>query len=141
MEIMTIISLALAFLLLVGFLLGFWRSWQKSLIRFAFIVVSFICAMLFSSKISKFLMGKYVKGLVVSLFGKSIDFEEIAGNCGIRDQLATLLRRKDPNCQIDGRDLGIQYIPHGSIEQLYDYYGISGGKIASSILEGYRSEN
>ena len=80
MEIMTIVSLVLAFLLLVGFLLGFWRSWQKSLVRFGFIVVSFVCAMLFSSKISKFLMGKYVKGLVVSLFGKSIDFEELAGN-------------------------------------------------------------
>ena len=80
MEIMTIVSLVLAFLLLVGFLLGFWRSWQKSLVRFGFIIVSFVCAMLFSSKISKFLMGKYVKGLVVSLFGKSIYFEELAGN-------------------------------------------------------------
>ena len=66
--------------------------------------------------------------------------EEIAGNCGIRDQLATLLRKKDPDCHVDGRDLGIQYIPHGAIDKLYDYYGISAEKIASSILEGYRSE-
>lgn len=66
--------------------------------------------------------------------------EEIAGNCGIRDQLATLIRKKDPACSVDGWDLGIQYIPHGAIDKLYDYYGLSGEKIAESILEGYRSE-
>ena len=66
--------------------------------------------------------------------------EEIAGNCGIRDQLATMLRKKNPGCCVDGWDLGNQYIPHGSMDKLYDYYGLSGEKIASSILEGYRNE-
>lgn len=67
--------------------------------------------------------------------------EEIAGNCGIRDQLAALLRKKDPNCCVDGWDLGNRYIPHGSMDKLYDYYGLSGEQIARSVLEGYRSED
>ena len=66
--------------------------------------------------------------------------EEIAGNCGIRDGLATLLRKKDAACCVDGWDLGNRYIPHGALDKLYDYYGLSGEKIASSILEGYRNE-
>jgi len=79
MGLISIVSIALGALLLTGFLLGFWRSWKKSLIRFGFLVVSFIAALLLSSKISKILMSKYVNGLVVSLFGATFDFEEIAG--------------------------------------------------------------
>ena len=66
--------------------------------------------------------------------------EEIAGNCGIRDQLASQLRRMEPNCRVDGMDLGNRYIPHGSLDKLYDYYGLSGERIAGSILEEYRHE-
>ena len=80
MNIMTIISLSLGGLLIVGFLLGFWRSWQKSIVRFGFIILSFILALVFSSKLSKLLMSKYVSGLVVSIFGLTLDFEEIAGS-------------------------------------------------------------
>lgn len=79
MGLISIVSIALGALLLIGFLLGFWRSWKKSLIRFGFLVVSFIAALLLSSKISKILMSKYVSGLVVSLFGATFDFEEIVG--------------------------------------------------------------
>ena len=67
--------------------------------------------------------------------------EEIAGNCGIRESLESLLRKKDPGCHVNGCDLGNQYIPHGSLDKLYDFYGISGEKIADSILEGYCHEN
>ena len=79
MGIMSIISLVFGGLLLIGFLLGFWRSWQKSLIRFGFIMVSFIAALLLSSKVSKVLMSKYVSGMVLSIFGTTIDFESLAG--------------------------------------------------------------
>ena len=67
--------------------------------------------------------------------------EEIAGNCAIRESLAWELRKIDPNCCVDGVDLGNQYIQHGAIEKLYDYYGLSGEKIASAILEVNRGEN
>jgi len=79
MSIMTIVSLSVGGLLVVGLLLGFWRSWQKSIVRFGFIILSFILALIFSSKLSKVLMSKYVSGLVVSIFGLTVDFEEIAG--------------------------------------------------------------
>ena len=79
MEIITIASIALGVLMLVGFFLGILRSWKKSLIRFAFIVGSFLGALLLSSTFSKWLMSRYVNGLVLSIFGKTIDFEELAG--------------------------------------------------------------
>lgn len=80
MNIIVIVSIALAVLLLIGFLFGFWRSWKKSLIRSGFILVSFVVSLFLTSKISKFLMSKYVNGLVVSFFGKTFDFEQIAGS-------------------------------------------------------------
>ena len=80
MEIITIVSVVLGVLLLVGFFLGILRSWKKSLIRFAFIVGSFLGALLLSSTFSKWLMSRYVDGLVLSIFGKTIDFEAIAGD-------------------------------------------------------------
>lgn len=79
MNIITIVSIALGVLLLIGFLLGFWRSWQKSIVRFGFIMLSFILALIFSSKISKLLMSRFVDGLVVSIFGLTLDFESVAG--------------------------------------------------------------
>ena len=80
MGIMSIVSIALAVLLLIGFLLGFLRSWKKSLIRFGFIVFSFVLSLLLTSKISKLLMSKYVNGLVLSIFGMTLDFEDIVGD-------------------------------------------------------------
>ena len=80
MEIITIASISLAVLLVIGILYGLWRSWKKSLIRFGFILVSFFASFLLTSKISKVLMSRYVNGLVVSIFGQTFDFEEIAGN-------------------------------------------------------------
>ena len=87
MEIMTIVSLSLGGLLVVGLLLGFWRSWQKSIVRFGFIMLSFILALIFSSKLSKVLMSKYVSGLVISIFGLTVNFEELAG--GLAGDLLT----------------------------------------------------
>ena len=67
--------------------------------------------------------------------------EEVAGNCGIRESLAAMLRKKDPNCRVQGQDLGCRYVQHGAIDKLYDYYGLSAEKIASAILEDFRCED
>ena len=67
--------------------------------------------------------------------------EETAGNCVIRESLASELRKFDPSCNVDGIDLGNQYIQHGALEKLYDYYGLSGEKIAKAILEVNRGED
>ena len=67
--------------------------------------------------------------------------EEIAGNCGIREHISCLLREANPNYNVDGIDFGTQYIQHGAVDKLYDYYGMSPEKMAQSILEVHRSEN
>ena len=67
--------------------------------------------------------------------------EEVAGNCGIFPQLACGLSVRDNQIRVCGKDLGNQYIRHGALDRLYDYYGLSGDKIAESIMEVTQSEN
>lgn len=79
MGVMSIVSVVLGVLLLVGFLIGFLRNWQKSTIRFGLLAGSFLFAFLFANKVADGLMSKYVDGLVVSIFGQTLDFESIVG--------------------------------------------------------------
>lgn len=67
--------------------------------------------------------------------------EEIAGNCGIREHLSSILHEMDPSYCVNGVDLGNQYIPHGNVEKLYDQYGLSAEKLFKSIMEVHRREN
>lgn len=80
MNLVTIVSIALGVLLLIGFLIGFVRSWKKSLIRCCLLILSFLLAFLLSSKVASLLMDKFVDGLVISIFGLTLDFESIAGD-------------------------------------------------------------
>ena len=67
--------------------------------------------------------------------------EEISGNCGVRDTLAYELAKRGTDVRIDGIDLGNRYIQHGSLDALYDHYGLSGNKIAQYVLEVCQNEN
>lgn len=67
--------------------------------------------------------------------------EEIAGNCGIHEHLSCLLWNKNPALRIKGFDLGNRYIPHGSVDKLYEMCGLSPEKIANTILEVLQNEN
>ena len=67
--------------------------------------------------------------------------EEVAGNCGIHQQLSCMLMGVNPNLKITGLDLGNRYVPHGSVEQLYDLCGLSPEKMAQTILEVLQNEN
>ena len=67
--------------------------------------------------------------------------EEIAGHCGIRTSLAEELKKVCPDICVDGVDLGNCYVQHGSVDKLYDYYGLSAEKIASKVMEVYGGEN
>ena len=67
--------------------------------------------------------------------------EEVAGNCSIREHIASCLKNKNEMFDISGVDLGNQYIPHGAIDKLYDYYGLSPEKLAQTIMEVHSSEN
>ena len=80
MDVINIVSIALGVILLIGILLGIWRSWQKSLIRTGLLIVSLLGALLLSSKIAEILMSQYVDGLVLSIFGMTLDFEAMVGD-------------------------------------------------------------
>ena len=67
--------------------------------------------------------------------------EEISGNCGICAEIAMHLTKEIPNMNVLGVDLGNQYIQHGALDKLYDHYGLSGKKIAESIMEVTQGEN
>lgn len=67
--------------------------------------------------------------------------EEIAGNCGIREHVFSLLQKVDADFRVCGIDLGNRYIQHGAVDVLYDYYGLSAEKLAKSIMEVQNSEN
>ena len=67
--------------------------------------------------------------------------EEIAGNCGIREHIACILKDSGVDYCVSGIDLGNRYIQHGAVDTLYDYYGLSAEKLAQSIKEVHYSEN
>lgn len=67
--------------------------------------------------------------------------EEVAGNCGIHQDLSYKLTEANPNLKIKGFDLGVRYVPHGSIDELYDLCGLSPEKMAETILEVLQNEN
>ena len=80
MNVMTIVSLILGVIIFIGVLFGVIRSWQKSLIRTGLIVLSLVAALLLAPKIASLLMSKYVDGLVLSIFGQTINIESIVGD-------------------------------------------------------------
>lgn len=67
--------------------------------------------------------------------------EEIASNCGIGAHLSCLIRQVYPEYHVDSIDLGNQYVQHGAVEKLRDYYNLSPEKLAQRIMEVQSSEN
>lgn len=61
--------------------------------------------------------------------------EEAAGGCGIREALAWDLQHLKPGIQVDGIDLGRQYVTHGDMTSLYKHYGLDAESIASYVQE------
>ncbi len=76
--IITITTVSVLSLMLIGFLIGFLRNWKKSLIRLGILVVCLVAAIFLSPVIAGAIMGKVVKGMVLTIFGFSVNFEEIA---------------------------------------------------------------
>ena len=67
--------------------------------------------------------------------------EEVSANCGVKEHISYLLKQVDMDFVVSGVDLGNQYVPHGSVEKLYDHYGLSPEKLAQTIMEVHCSEN
>ncbi len=66
--------------------------------------------------------------------------EETAAGSGIREALASQLREVDAACRVTGLDLGKDYVPGGSMKELYHFCGLDGGTIAAFAEEVLRSE-
>ena len=63
--------------------------------------------------------------------------EEVAGGSGISQEISMLIRDRD----VVGMDLGRRFITHGSMNLLYEHYGLDAKSIANRILEGRKVEN
>ena len=61
--------------------------------------------------------------------------EEIAAGSGIREALAWELRKLIPELRVEGLDLGRDFVPHGSIKELYQHCGLDAQSIAAYCKE------
>jgi len=61
--------------------------------------------------------------------------EEVCGGSGIREALAWELGRLMPGCRFAGMDLGKQFVPHGSLKELYRHCGLDAAGIAEYTKE------
>ena len=64
-----------------------------------------------------------------------VTIEEVCGGSGIREALAWELRRMCPDCRADGIDLGRDFVPHGSVKELYQHCGLDAQAIADYTKE------
>ena len=62
--------------------------------------------------------------------------EETAAGSGIREALAWDLSGLTPDCRVEGIDLGHEFVPHGSMKELYQRCGLDSGSIAAYVREG-----
>ena len=67
--------------------------------------------------------------------------EEVCRGSGVAQELAWQLNRLRPDCRVDCLDLGHRYIPHGSMQDLYDYCRLDGKSVAEYVLEVCQNEN
>ena len=61
--------------------------------------------------------------------------EETAAGSGICEALAWDLAKLCPNCRADGIDLGRDFVPHGSLKELYERCGLDAASIAAHVRE------
>ena len=66
---------------------------------------------------------------------KVLVIEETCAGSGVHHRLGSMLRKLCPGCQVEGLDLGPDYIPHGQINKLYEYCGLDSPAIAAAAKE------
>ena len=92
MQIINIVSGVCLALIVLGFLLGFARSFKKSMTRFILIALCLLAAIFVSPLLSTFLINTFVKGYVFNGFGFTIDFKELVEtNMGTSDALTDIM--------------------------------------------------
>ena len=63
----------------------------------------------------------------------AVVIEETASGSGIREALAWDLARLCPGTHVDGIDLGREFVPHGSVKELYQRCGLDSSSIAAYV--------
>ena len=66
---------------------------------------------------------------------KLLVLEEVGGGTGIAGELALALGQIDPEIVVYSRDLGADFVPHGSVNQLYEHCGLDAKSVAEYIQE------
>jgi 1-deoxy-D-xylulose-5-phosphate synthase len=64
-----------------------------------------------------------------------VTVEEVAGGCGIRENLAWRLQHLNSAVRVDGINLRHNYITHGDKKSLYEHYGLDAASIAAYVQE------
>lgn len=80
MSIISISTVVLVFLMVLGALLGFLRGWAKSLARLGIVAGCFLFSFFLAPVFSSLLMDNFVSGFVLTIFSQKIDFEQIASS-------------------------------------------------------------
>lgn len=65
----------------------------------------------------------------------AVVIEETATGSGIREALAWDLAKLCPDCRVDGIDLGRDFVPHGTLKELYERCGLDAASIAAHTRE------
>ena len=73
--------------------------------------------------------------------GPVIVAEEVCAGSGIGQELSWRLSALRPGVRVAVRDLGNQFVPHGSQKELYEYCGLDGKSIAAFAKEVLAHEN
>jgi 1-deoxy-D-xylulose-5-phosphate synthase len=80
-----------------------------------------------------------VRKIAENVSGKTLlILEEVSGGTGIAAELALKLGPIDPSLSVYSRDLGANFVPHGSINELYEHCGLDAKSVAEYIQEVLR---
>ena len=64
-----------------------------------------------------------------------IVLEEVSGGTGIAGELALKIGQKAADIRVFSRDLGSSFVPHGSVNKLYEHCGLDAASVAEYIQE------
>lgn len=84
------VSLGLLFFVIVGFLIGFARSWKRSLVRFGINLGVLIVSLFITPAISNIIIDKFAQGTSLNAFGFNINFDVILGDMVGEEVMADL---------------------------------------------------
>ena len=74
--------------------------------------------------------------ILTAMGGKTLlVLEEVSGGTGIAGELALKIGQLDPEIRVFSRDLGDGFVPHGSVNQLYEHCGLDEKSVAEYIQE------